>query len=326
MNVLDASADPILLSGLLDKEFQSRDEEAAAKAAGEAKTEDTVVAMLPEEQQQEETEEGTEVNLDSLKPLADVVMELTELREHLHGDAASSMSIPRECRMITLEMGLHKIMSAMYMACLDRAAPAADAGYNELMVEVSDPLSQCPVAKCASRCIRLNFLGPLSFVPSIGSFKICSLDGQDVFMRSNVRKGPLCDFLSPAWLVPRVPLHEETGQPMKEPSMEVGKSVIEVDFQWAKCFLGSKHTLKIPVSVFFLTVASKFIGKQNLQLTRSLHACEILEHEQTTTAFNAAMSQRLKSLKNSTGPAGRVSRKQSKEEKNQRMICKHILT
>ena len=103
-------------------------------------------------------------------------------------------------------------------------------------------------------------------MPSIGSFKICSFDGQDVFMRSNVRKGPLCDFLSPAWLVPRVPLHEETGQPMKEPSMELGRSVLEVDFQWAKRFPGSNHTLKIPVPVLFLTVASKCIGKHILQL------------------------------------------------------------
>ena len=117
--------------------------------------------------------------------------------------------------MITLEMGLQKIMSAIYMTCLDRSAPAAEAGYNELMIEVSVPLSTCPVAKVASRAIRLNFLGPLSFVPSIGSVKICRFDGQDVYMRSNVRKGPLCDFMSPAWLVPRVPLHEETGEAMK---------------------------------------------------------------------------------------------------------------
>ena len=226
---------------------------------------------------------------------------------------------------MTLEMGLHKITWELYKASLDRTSPSADAGYNELMVQVSDPLSRSLVAKSASRSIRLNFVGPLSLVPSIGSFKICTFDGQDVFMRSNVTKGPLCDFVTPAWLVEKVPLHAETGEPMQQPSMEIGKATITVDFKWAKCFLGSQRQLTIPVSLFYLSIAQTCIGMQNLELKRQYHEDEILEFKPQAATFNKAMAERTKGMR-SSGPGPDGAKKTSKQDKEWQQLCKHILT
>ena len=141
------------------------------------------------------------------KKMTQVMQELGAMREVLAPGLLPKdeegekpiVRIPTASRVQLTELAMQKIYWELCRACLDRSCSmSSGAGYKELLWHEAAPYSRSLVAKTASRNIRLNFLGPLSLVPSIGSFRICSFDGFGIVMRSNCAKGPICDAISPA--------------------------------------------------------------------------------------------------------------------------------
>ncbi|CAK0825346.1 unnamed protein product, partial [Prorocentrum cordatum] len=194
-------------------------------------------------------------------------------------------------RMRFLEVCLEAISRDIHKAALDLYTNTADNGLDGVYV---DPICCGSGAWCvqASRSVRMNFIGPLSLIPSVGSIKIAEVDGMGVYVRCKINISPnkggayINEYVAPAWLVRPVKATCD-GEPVEVPTMSIAHKTIQVDVKYSKAMLSPPLSVKIPVKLFYMTVLPGFYDKC-VELTRPWIDEEVRETTANMKTFKAS--------------------------------------
>ncbi|CAK0835947.1 unnamed protein product, partial [Prorocentrum cordatum] len=164
-----------------------------------------------------------------------------------------------------------------------------DRGYDVLFYDESRKDSRLFFqSEEADPALTLNFCGPVSLIPTVGSFVIGTFDGRKLYLRSSMpNKGPVIGLFSPAWLARVVSYNEDTGEPLEDASTIMKTNTFTLNFGWAESHLADEKSVK---------------SKGPFEITRGwpdsdAHYEEVFKMPQEASKYSSAVAARMKELR-----------------------------
>lgn len=194
------------------------------------------------------------------------------------------LAIAAQLRVQLVEVVLHEIEAYLRRKALLKQSQQCDNHLGLLLIDET----QCKpgvFVKGGRIDLRMNFMGQLSLVPVLGSFRIATIDGNGIYMRNSCPKGPITGFVNTAWMVRTVEIHPETGDALEEATMNLLYDKDELSLEYALTLHGKEQKKKLALHLPYLKMMQNAAAMAvSFELTRE--PCQ--EHE--VMSFDAAES------------------------------------